>query len=99
METRDVNYKNVRYGMLVELLDSDVYQGGCKVLFYNKKGALVGNPYQFVPFEKLKMRGPDNRKFPRLFYGKRCEVIKTVLFRVVLRLTDIILRATQSVID
>ena len=99
MKNREVNYKNVRYGMLVEVLNDNGYNAGCKVHFYNKKGVLIGNFYQFVPYEKLRMREPDNRKYQRFFYKKRFELIKNALFRIPLRITDIFIRITQPVLD
>ena len=99
MKNREVNYKNVRYGMLVEVLNDNGYHAGCKVHFYNKKGVLIGNLYQFVPYEKLRMRETKNRHYQRFFYGKRFENIKNALFRIPLRITDIFIRATQPVLD
>ena len=99
MKNREVNYKNVRYGMLVEVLNDNGYHAGCKVHFYNKKGVLIGNLYQFVPYEKLRMREPDNRKYQRFFYKKRFELIKNALFKILLKITDIFIRATQPVLD
>ena len=98
MKNREVNYKNVRYGMLVEVND-DGFHTGCKVHFYNKKGVLIGNLYQFVPYKKLRMREPDNRKYQRFFYNKHFETIKNALFRILLRIVDIFLRATQPIMD
>lgn len=99
MKNREVNYKNVRYGMLVEVLNDGGYHDGCKVHFYNKKGVLIGGLYQFVPYEKLRMREPDNRKYQRFFCNKRFELIKNALFRIPLRITDIFIRITQPVLD
>ena len=99
MKNREVNYKNVRYGMLVEVLNDSGYHAGCKVHFYNKKGVLIGNYYDFVPYEKLRMREPRKRKYQRFFYNQRLESIKNALFRIPLRITDIFIRATQPVLD
>ena len=99
MKNREVNYKNVRYGMLVEVLNDSGYHAGCKVHFYNKKGVLIGNLYQFVPYEKLRIREPENRHYQRFFYGKRFETIKNALFIIPLRMTDIFIRVTQLVLD
>ena len=85
--------------MLVEVLNDSGYHAGCKVHFYNKKGVLVGNYYEFLPYEKLRMRTPKNRNYQRFFYGKRFEKVKNALFRIPLKLTDILIRATQSVMD
>lgn len=95
----EVNYKNVRYGMLVEVLNDSGYHSGCKVHFYNKKGVLVGNYYEFLPYERLRMRTPKNRQFQRFYYGEKFETIKNALFKIPLRITDILIRFTQSVLD
>lgn len=98
META-VNYKNIHYGMLVEVLNDSGYHAGCKVHFYNKKGVLVGNYYEFLPYERLRMRTPKNRHYQRFFYGKQFEIIKNAFFRIPLKITDILIRYTQSVMD
>jgi hypothetical protein len=95
----EVNYKNVRYGMLVEVLNDSGYHAGCKVHFYNKKGVLVGNYYEFLPYERLRMRIPKKRQYQRFFYGKRFETIKNALFIIPLKVTDILIRYTQRVLD
>ena len=101
MNNTEVNYKNIRYGMLVEVLEKNGsgYHAGCKVHFYNKKGALVGNYYEFLPYERLRMRTPKNRHYQRFFYGKKFETIKNTLFRILLKVTDIFIRITQPAMD
>lgn len=94
----ELNYKNVRYGMLVKVLSKDgsSYHSGCKVHFYNKKGVLVGNYYEFLPYERLRIR-PKGVQYPRYFYGKRFEFVKDAIFRIALKLTDTLIRVTQEV--
>lgn len=99
MEKQEVNYKNVRYGMLVEVLNDNGYHSGCKVHFYNKKGVLVGNFYQFVPYEKLRMRIQPEFRYQRFFYQKRFEKLKNRLFRIPLRMVDCLFRITQPTLD
>lgn len=96
-----VNFKNIRYGMLVEVLNKNDngYHVGCKVHFYNKKGVLVGNIYEFLPYERLRMRTPDARQYQRFFYGKPLEALRSMLFRVPLKMTDLLIRATQLIMD
>lgn len=98
---QEVNYKNIRYGMMVEVLDKNGggYHAGCKVHFFNKKGVLVGNYYEFLPYSRLRMRTSKNRRYQRFFYGKKFEVVKSLLFRIPLRVTDIFIRITQSCMD
>lgn len=99
-----LTYENVKYGMLVEVLDKDGggYHSGCKVHFFNKKGVLVGNYYEFLPYERLRVREDYpklNRQFPRYFYPKRFEKIKMVFFRIALSFTGQMIRFTQSKMD
>jgi len=99
MESKEVNYSNIRYGMLVEVLKEGGYHAGCKVHFYNKKGVLIGHLYQFVPYSKLRMRDPSYRRYPRYFYRKSFETIRFYLFRVLLKIIDVLIRITHQVID
>jgi hypothetical protein len=99
-----LTYENVRYGMLVEVLSKDggSYHSGCKVHFFNKKGVLVGNYYEFLPFERLRVREDINgqtRQYPRYFYGKSGERLKTFLFGLALSLTGRLIRITQHKMD
>ena len=56
---REVTYENIRYGMMVEYHhQTGGYYAGVKVHFYNKKGVLIGNVYEFVAYDKLKLREP-----------------------------------------
>ncbi|MBP9790062.1 MAG: hypothetical protein KBD57_05950 [Bacteroidia bacterium] len=96
---REVNYKNVRYGMLVEVITDSGYHSGCKVHFYNKKGVLIGNYYQFMPYEKLRMRIEPKFRYQRFFYQKKFEKLKNKLFIIPLRIVDILIRITQPVLD
>lgn len=85
-----LTYEKVKYGMLVEVIHDDGYHSGCKVHFFNRKGVLVGNYYEFLPYEKLRVRqniNGANRQFPRYFYGKSLEKAKMLLFSFFLWLT------------
>lgn len=93
-----VNYENIRYGMLVKVLNDSGYHSGCKVHFYNQKGALIGNYYQFFPYEKLEMR-ESGVEYQRFFYKKQFEKIKNKLFIIPLRVVDFLIRLTQPILD
>jgi len=99
MKNREVNYKNVRYGMLVEVLNDNGYHAGMTVHFYNKKGVLIGNIYRFVPYENLRMREPENRKYRLFFRGMRLAKVRRFLFKILLRITDGLIRCTQPILD
>lgn len=89
------NYKNVKYGQLVELLLNDGgYHAGVKIHFFNKKGVLVGNVYEFVPYDRIRFR-TDNPAWVRRYYGKRFESIRQVLYEMLCQMTTLLIRATQ----
>lgn len=89
--------KYMKYGMLVIVLQDGGYHSGCKVHFFNEKGVLIGNFYQFLPYERIRLSPGNN--FPRYFYNKKYEGVKSVLFGVLLSLTTRLLRFTQSKMD
>ncbi len=100
---REVNYSNIRYGMLVEVLEekpSSNFHAGMKVHFFNHKGVLVGNTYQFLPYSRLRMRELDengrDRSYPRNYYKERFEGLKTWFFRLKCSLIGSLIRNTQQ---
>ena len=103
MTDRKLTYKNVKYGMLVEVIHEDGYHVGCKVHFFNKKGVLIGNYYKFMPYEKLRLREPYKngrvRNYQRFFYNQRFEKIKAAMFMLPIGLTSFLIRWTQKYMD
>lgn len=106
----EVNYENISYGMSVEVFDKNYagYRAGCKVHFFNRKGVLVGNLYEFVPYSRLRLRKNYNgvdRKYIRFFYRKfndekkMAYKVKMFLFIPVLKLTSLMIRFTQKYMD
>ena len=97
---RDVNYKNVKYGMLVEILYDSGYHAGMKVHFFNHKGVLVGNIYEFLPYERLRLRKPykdgRDRSYPRYFMNERFEKQKMWLFIKICSIVTYLIKFTQS---
>jgi hypothetical protein len=112
---RPLTYSNVKYGMLVEVLHEKGggYHAGCKVHFFNKKGVLVGNYYQFIPYNRLRLRGDTcaqkakDRQYPRYFMGKNylksgipiCEKVKTWLFIRLCNTITGLIKFTQKYMD
>jgi len=39
------------------------------------------------------------KRYQRFFYNKRFEIVKNILFRISLMITDIFIRATQPIMD
>jgi hypothetical protein len=110
---RKITYENIKYGMLVEYLhDYGGYHAGVKVHFFNKKGVLIGNYYEFVPYEKLRLRLPygkdprnpkpydgKDRTYQKFFMGQKFERLKRAAFMPLLYLTSSLLRFTQKHMD
>lgn len=99
-----VTYENISYGISLKCYDKDMhgYYEGVKVHFFNKKGVLVGNSYEFVPYNRLEFRQPHNNKdrtYIRFFYKKKFEKIRTGLFITVLKITSLLIRFTQKHMD
>lgn len=110
-----LTYETVRYGILVEVLakDGGSYHSGCKVHFFNKKGVLVGNYYEFMPYNRLRLRTDTcaqsaiNSQYPRYFMGKnylkKCvpfsEKVKTWLFVRLCNVVTRLIRFTQKYMD
>lgn len=102
---RIITYKNVKYGMLVEVIDplgGGGVHAGCKVHFFNKKGVLIGSYYKFVSYDKLRIRENTNgvdRQFQRFFYETPFETLKACVFKAVLLITGKLIRFTQKHMD
>jgi hypothetical protein len=100
------SFENIKYGMLVEYhpngVDKGDYIAGVKVHFFNRKGVLIGNVYEFVPYENLKFRESykgENRDYQLFFMDKPFEYIKRTLFIKILDIVTILIRFTQKYID
>jgi hypothetical protein len=99
MENRQVTYENIKYGISVEYHNNNGgYHVGVKVHFFNKKGVLLGNVYEFVPYEKLKFK-QNGSTYNRFFYRKRFEKIKSTLFKIPLNMITYLIKFTQKYMD
>jgi hypothetical protein len=104
---RPVTFENVKYGMLVEVLNDSGYHSGCKVHFFNKKGVLIGNYYEFMPYDRLRLRQEKERYYPRYFMGKNYlkkavpleEKVKTYLFIKVCNIVTYLIKFTQRLMN
>lgn len=112
---RPVTYSNIKYGILVEVLDKEGggYHAGCKVYFFNKKGVLVGNYYEFLPYTRLRLRGgtcaqpAKDRQYPRYFMNWEIskknipldEKLKTWAFVRLCNLVTRLIKFTQKFMD
>jgi hypothetical protein len=110
-ENRRVTLENIKYGQMVEVLNYDdphgSYHAGCKVHFFNKKGVLIGNYYEFVPYERLRHIANPAHSYPRYFMGRNYlkkqtpigESIKTWLFIGLCNIITRLIKFTQTKID
>lgn len=104
---RPLTYEKVRYGMLVEVLNDGGYHSGCKVHFFNKKGVLIGNYYQFMPYKKLRLIKSEEYWYPRYFMGNnylkgrpsRSERLKTWAFIRLCNIVTALIKFTQKYMD
>ena len=101
------NFKNIKYGQLVELASltgqkrnhrdfSQGYHAGVKVHFFNKRGVLVGNVYEFVPYEYIRFR-PKKYQWERVYMDEPFERLKSWVFEAKCRLITILIRNTQII--
>jgi len=101
--------KNIKYGMLVEVASltgkkdnpfdfKHGYHSGMKVHFFNKKGVLIGNIYEFVPYERVRLR-PDKYVWPRVYMGKPFETVRQFLFELKCRVITFLINNTQNQIN
>lgn len=101
-----VNFENIKYGMLVEYLNrhDGGYHSGMKVHFFNKKGVLLGNIYEFIPYDRLRLRTKTSTYYPRYFmapcyptkWQKIKETVFSFCFKKVLLLTTFLIKWTQK---
>lgn len=106
---RRVTYENIKYGTLVEVLapEGGSYHSGCKVMFFNKKGVLIGNKYQFLPYDRIRLREGKDSQYPRFFMGKNylkkrtpiSEKVKTWLFIGLCNIVTGLIKFTQNRMD
>jgi hypothetical protein len=108
-EVRKVTPQNIKYGMMVEVLNynDSSYHSGCKVHFFNRKGVLIGNYYEFFPYERLRLIKSEYGQYPRYFMGKNYlkkgiplgEKIKSWLFIRLCNVITYLLKYTQKIMD
>lgn len=101
MNNGEVNYKNVKYGMMVEVSDDNGVHRGLRVTVhgFNQKGILVGNLYEFLPYDRVRVaKQRDGRivKTPKYFMRLRFEKTRMFFFRIVLSITTTLIKYCES---
>ena len=94
MKRKKLNFKNVKYGQLVEVIQDSGYHAGMKIHFFNSKGVLLGNIYKFVSYDKIRIRD-DGYVWERQFYKYRFEKVRQFIYEINCRIITILIRWTQ----
>lgn len=99
-----VTFENISYGITVDVLSPNGHPWTSgKVHFFNKKGVLVGNVYEFLPYERILFRDPfpngESRQYHRIFFRQKFAALKMFLFKPILILTSLLIRFTQKYLD
>lgn len=108
-----ITIKNIKYGQLVEVASltgdklnpysfSYGYHSGMKVHFFNKKGVLLGNIYEFVPYDRIRMR-TDGYVYERHFMhnknesyrNKISEGILMTIYKLKCNIITFLIKSTQ----
>lgn len=97
MTRKGIDYKNIAYGMMVDVRTQSGFHSHCKVHFFNEKGVLVGRIYEFVTYDRLFVKMPKRNKYPRYFYEEKFEKLKSFWFVILLRITSKMMRLTQNI--
>lgn len=93
-ENQRVTFSNVTYGQLVQVNVPGGRITAVKVHFFNKRGVLVGNIYEFVPYTRLRLH-EKGKIFSRKFYKKPFEKIRQFGYETLCRITSTLIRLTQ----
>lgn len=93
-ENQRVAFSNVTYGQLVQVNVPGGRITSVKVHFFNKRGVLVGNIYEFVPYTRLRLH-EKGKIFSRKFYKKPFEKIRQFGYETLCRITSMLIRLTQ----
>lgn len=100
---RELSLKNIKYGQLVEVrTDPNLgwesgYHTGMKVYFFNKKGVLVSNIYEFLPYDRIRNKEGKNGLYPRMYMFHKNERIKQWLYERICGVVTFLIKYTQSI--
>lgn len=89
------NFENVKYGQLVEVISESGYHSGMKIHFFNRKGVLLGNVYEFVPYEKIRFR-QDKYVWEQKYLNKPFEKIRQKYYELKCKIITVLIRNTQK---
>lgn len=75
-EHRRVTHKTIEYGQLLHAaMPGGGFSPACKVHFFNTRGVLIGNLYEFVDYTRLKLHD-KGVVWERIAYGKKYEGLR-----------------------
>lgn len=93
-DSERVTFENVTYGQLVQVCVPGGRIASVKVHFFNKRGVLVGNIYQFVPYHQLRLHA-KGKIFERKFLNKPFEKVSQFAYEKTCFFTSMLIRITQ----
>lgn len=95
-ESERITYNSIKYGQLVQAY----YPGGrltsVKVHFFNEKGVLVGNVYEFLPYGRLRLH-EKGVIWERVYYNQKFERLRFWGYKCLCLITTRLIRITQSI--
>ncbi len=95
-DSERITYHSVRYGQIVQAYFPGSRHTALKVHFFNHRGVLVGNVYEFLPYERLRLH-EKGIVWERVYYGKRFEKIRAWWYQTLCLITTYFIRITQSI--
>lgn len=96
----ELTYKNIQYGQLVEYhhpKDQGGYHSGVRVHFFNRKGVLIGNYYEFVPYDQLRVSEVMGTYWPRMYMDKPLEGIRQFIYEQFCRIHTVFIKTIESI--
>lgn len=89
------NFKNVKYGQLVEAINDKGYHSGMKIHFFNDKGVLIGNVYEFVSYDKIRFKS-EKHIWEQKYLNQRFEKLKQFFYELTCKIITVLIRKTQT---
>ena len=90
-----VSHDTVKYGQLVQAaMPGGGFSPQCKVHFFNKRGVLIGNLYEFIPYERLRLHH-KGIVWERIAIGKTNEPLRQWIYETLCKAITVLLKITQ----
>jgi hypothetical protein len=96
MQLNPISYKNINYGQLVQCQTPSGRITAAKVHFFNTKGALLGNMYEFVEYDRLFLHD-KGEIYEQKYYKKPMGAIRQKIYEMACGITSVLIRMTQEI--